>query len=300
MPHASSTVRILGVCGSLQVRSANRALLESARASAPDGVDVMIFEGLRDLPPFDPDTDSAVAPEPVLAWRRAISGSHALLVASPEYGFSLPGALKNAIDWVIGTSELEGKIVGVTAAVNIEGRGRRGLEALADTLRAVSARIVGGSSLVRGPSFERDVAALVGAVVEEVRKPAEPPDHGMGVLRPGALVAAWVEAFNRGDADALAAFYAEDAVNHQVAESPVEGRDAIREMFVQGFASATMRCIVENVFEDGDWAILEWRDPLGLRGCGFFHVKRGEIVFQRGYWDKLSFLRQQGRPFPRE
>jgi hypothetical protein len=57
------------------------------------------------------------------------------------------------------------------------------------------------------------------------------------------------------------------------------------------FASAEMHCIVENLFEDGAWAILEWRDPKGLRGCGFFHVQGGKIVFQRGYWDKLSFLR---------
>jgi NAD(P)H-dependent FMN reductase len=295
-----SRVRILAVCGSLQARSSNRALLESARASAPGGVDIALFEGLRDLPPFDPDVDAAGAPEAVLAWRRALSASDAVLVASPEYGFSLPGALKNGVDWVIGTGELEGKVVGVTAAVNIEGRGRRGLESLADTLRAVSARIVGGSSIVRGPTFDRDVAALVTAVVDEVRRPVGPPAHGMGVLRPGALVAAWVEAFNRGDADALAAFYTKDAVNHQVAEPPVAGREAIREMFARGFASANMHCIVENVFEDGDWAILEWRDPRGLRGCGFFQVKRGEIVFQRGYWDMLSFLRQQGLPLPRE
>jgi len=55
---------------------------------------------------------------------------------------------------------------------------------------------------------------------------------------------------------------------------------------------------VESLFEDGEWAILEWRDPLGLRGCGFFHVVAGRIVFQRGYWDKLSFLRQHGQPLP--
>ena len=63
------------------------------------------------------------------------------------------------------------------------------------------------------------------------------------------------------------------------------GESAIREMFVAGFASASMVCIVENIFVDGEWAILEWRDPLGLRGCGFFHVVAGKIVFQRGYWD---------------
>jgi limonene-1,2-epoxide hydrolase len=138
------------------------------------------------------------------------------------------------------------------------------------------------------------------AFVEPDLDPIPRPPSARGPMRPRELVEQWVDAFNRADADALAAFYAEDAVNHQVAESPVEGREAIREMFARGFASATMVCIVENLFEDGEWAILEWRDPLGLRGCGFFHVVGGRIVFQRGYWDKLSFLRQQGLPLPRE
>lgn len=108
----------------------------------------------------------------------------------------------------------------------------------------------------------------------------------------------WVEAFNRGDADGLAAFYHEDAVNHQVAEAPVVGREAIRRLFAAEFAKAAMTCIVENLFADGDWVILEWRDPLGLRGCGFFRFRDGRIAFQRGYWDKLTFLRQHGLPLP--
>ena len=117
-------------------------------------------------------------------------------------------------------------------------------------------------------------------------------------MRPKELVEAWVEAFNRADAKAIASFYAEEAVNHQVAEQPVIGRAAIREMFSREFAAADMICIPENLFEDGEWAILEWRDPLGLRGCGFFQVRRGLIVFQRGYWDKLSFLRLHGLQIP--
>ena len=117
---------------------------------------------------------------------------------------------------------------------------------------------------------------------------------------PRTLVASWVASFNDKDVDALAALYAEDAVNHQVAEMPVTGREAIRTMFQAGFAAAEMVCLVEHLFEDGEWAILEWRDPLGLRGCGFFHVVDGRIVFQRGYWDKLSFLRQHGLPIPRD
>jgi hypothetical protein len=113
-------------------------------------------------------------------------------------------------------------------------------------------------------------------------------------MRPKDVVRAWVEAFNRADVELLSDFYSETAVNHQVAESPVEGREAIRAMFASGFATAKMVCIVENLFEDGEWAILEWRDPLGLRGCGFFHIVNGKIIFQRGYWNKLSFLKLQG------
>jgi hypothetical protein len=59
-----------------------------------------------------------------------------------------------------------------------------------------------------------------------------------------------------------------------------------------------MVCIPENLFEDGEWAILEWRDPKDLRGCGFFRVVDGRIAFQRGYWDKLSFLKLHGLPRP--
>jgi limonene-1,2-epoxide hydrolase len=107
-------------------------------------------------------------------------------------------------------------------------------------------------------------------------------------------VQVWVEAFNRADVDTLASLYHEDAINHQVAESPVKGRSAIREMFRNGFAAAEMTCIVENLFQDGEWAMLEWRDPKGLRGCGFFHIQHDKIAFQRGYWDKLSFLKSHG------
>lgn len=117
-------------------------------------------------------------------------------------------------------------------------------------------------------------------------------------MTPKQLVQKWVEVFNTADAEALAELYAPNAINHQVANAPVEGRAAIKAMFQQEFAQAEMVCIVENIFEDGEWAILEWKDPLGLRGCGFFQVRHDQIIFQRGYWDKLSFLRLHNLPIP--
>ena len=111
------------------------------------------------------------------------------------------------------------------------------------------------------------------------------------LMKPKDVLLQWLAAFNASNADALASLYSEDAVNHQVANKPVSGKPAIRQMFADGFASAEMVCIPENIFKDGDWAILEWRDPKGLRGSCFFHILDGKIIFQRGYWDKLSFMK---------
>ncbi len=105
---------------------------------------------------------------------------------------------------------------------------------------------------------------------------------------PKDVLLAWVDAFNNADAEAVSALYHDDGVNHQVALDPVVGRDAIRQVMSDDFARRTMTCVVENMFEDGDWAMLEWSDPIGLRGCGFFHVVDGKIAAQRGYWDRQT------------
>ena len=117
-------------------------------------------------------------------------------------------------------------------------------------------------------------------------------------MSPKQLVQEWVVRFNAADIAGLAALYAPGAVNHQVVMSPLHGRDAIRRMFEIEFGRAEMTCLVENLFEDGEWAILEWSDPNGLRGCGFFQVRGGQIVFQRGYFDQLTFFRRQGLTVP--
>jgi NAD(P)H-dependent FMN reductase len=148
-------VRILAVSGSLQVKSGNLALLRVAAASAPEGVEVVLFDGIRSLPHFDPDiAEAGETPPAVATWRRALAESDAVLISCPEYGYSLPGALKNAIDWVIGSGELYRKIVAITAAVPGPERGLGGLGALRQTLTAVNARILGGAPIARGPAFD--------------------------------------------------------------------------------------------------------------------------------------------------
>lgn len=161
-----SDMKILAVCGSLQASSGNLALLNAAAASVPPGVELVLFDGLRDLPHFNPDIEASGVPDSVQRWRSALRASDAVLIASPEYGFSLPGVLKNGIDWVIGSGELEEKVVAITAAVAGPERGRRGLHALRETLSAVRARIVGGEPIPRGPGFQSQVASLVQALIE--------------------------------------------------------------------------------------------------------------------------------------
>jgi chromate reductase len=158
-------VRILGLCGSLQANSKNLALLKVAATSVPPGVELVIFTGLSDLPHFNPDLELSGVPESVSRWRQALVECDALLVACPEYGFSLPGVLKNGIDWVIGSGELEEKVVAITAAVPAPNRGRRGLQALADTLSAVRATVVGGDPIPLGPEFDVRVGALVRTLI---------------------------------------------------------------------------------------------------------------------------------------
>jgi ketosteroid isomerase-like protein len=75
-------------------------------------------------------------------------------------------------------------------------------------------------------------------------------------MSPKEVVQKFVQAFNAADVEGLAILYSDDAVNHQVAEHPIEGREAIRKMFADEFSRAEMTCIVENIFQDGEWGIL--------------------------------------------
>jgi chromate reductase len=92
-------MRVLAVSGSLRRDSHNTALLRAAAELAPAGVEVVLWDGLRDVPPYDQDEDAQPAPPAVAALREAVAGADAVLFATPEYNSSIPGALKNALDW---------------------------------------------------------------------------------------------------------------------------------------------------------------------------------------------------------
>lgn len=120
-------------------------------------------------------------------------------------------------------------------------------------------------------------------------------------MTPTELIRDWIEKFNTADIDGLADMYAIDAVNEQaVFSEPLVGREAIRQLLEIDFGRAKMVCIEEQVYECGDTAILQWKDPSGLKGCGFFQFRNGEIIHQKGYFDQLSFFKSQGLPIPKD
>jgi chromate reductase len=117
------SIRLLGVAGSLRKASLNRALLRALAEVLPEGTTMDIFDGLGALPTFDPD--GPAEPPAVTAWKQDIAAADALVIATPEYNYSIPGVLKNAIDLASrppATSPLRGKPMGiVSAATGISG-----------------------------------------------------------------------------------------------------------------------------------------------------------------------------------
>jgi chromate reductase, NAD(P)H dehydrogenase (quinone) len=116
-------MRVLAISGSLRAGSHNTALLRAAASVAPEGVELELFDGLELVPPYNEDHDTDVPPEPVDLLRQRIAGADAVLFATPEYNGTVPGQLKNAIDWAsrpFGRSALWGKPVAVIGASTSE------------------------------------------------------------------------------------------------------------------------------------------------------------------------------------
>lgn len=112
-------MRVLGIPGSLRAGSFNRALIRAAAELAPAGMEIGVFERLGEIPPFNQDVEAQGDPEAVAAFKTAIHDADALLIATPEYNYGVPGVLKNAVDWASrppGKSVLNGKPAAIMGA----------------------------------------------------------------------------------------------------------------------------------------------------------------------------------------
>ena len=127
------SLRVLGIAGSLRAGSYNRALIRMAAEVAPPGVEMRLYEGLGSIPPYNADVEAKGDPDSVVAFKTAIGEADALLIATPEYNYGVPGVLKNAIDWASrpsGKSVLNRKpaaIMGATPGATGTARGQLAL-----------------------------------------------------------------------------------------------------------------------------------------------------------------------------
>jgi NAD(P)H-dependent FMN reductase len=137
-------VRLLAISGSLRAVSSNTTLLQAAALVAPDGVTVELFAGLAELPPFNPDLDTDNPPPVVQAFRSEIGRSDGLLICSPEYAHGVPGVLKNALDWLVGSLEFAGSPV---ALISANPRSAHASAQLREILSTMAARLVEPASI---------------------------------------------------------------------------------------------------------------------------------------------------------
>jgi chromate reductase len=141
---ATPPFRILAIPGSLRRESFNRAMLMTAIDHAPDGVAIELVDDLGSLPHFDEDVETDATPQVVLDFRRRIESADALLIATPEYNSSIPGVIKNAIDWASrppGRSEIVGKPTAVMSASTGSFGGVWAQAELRKALKAAGARV---------------------------------------------------------------------------------------------------------------------------------------------------------------
>ena len=133
-------LRLLAISGSLRRASTNTAALEALARLAPEGVRVLIYRDLAGLPPFNPDDDVeyVLKPGPVERLRELVGASDAIVIAAPEYAHGLPGALKNALDWLVASETFAGK---PTALVNTSPRAFHAQASLREILSTMAARL---------------------------------------------------------------------------------------------------------------------------------------------------------------
>ncbi len=174
-------VRVLAISGSLRLASSNSALVGAVARLAPRTVDVCVYRELEALPPFNPDRDGDDAPAAVARFRAALQACDAVLLSSPEYAHGVPGVLKNALDWVVGSGELIDKPI---ALVNASARARHAWVSLAETLAVMSARVIPDASItvpldgsisdvsgiVADAERSRALRSAVDVLVREVRR----------------------------------------------------------------------------------------------------------------------------------
>jgi len=137
--------KVLAICGSTRQNSSNLILIKAIAELFSVELDVKIFEGLSELPHFNPDLDNINPPKEVADFRGELTGADGILICTPEYAMGVPGTLKNAIDWTVSSGEFSHKPV---ALITASSGGQRGHLNLLGTLKIIESNIPFDSQLL--------------------------------------------------------------------------------------------------------------------------------------------------------
>jgi len=157
-------MQLLALSGSLRADSTNTALLQAACQQAPADIAITLYQGLAALPAFNPDHDTQPAHVTIAHFRTALQSADGVLIACPEYAHGVPGALKNALDWVVASGELVDKPV---VLLHASPRGQFVRAALTEILTTMSARLIDDATLT---------VPLLGKTVDEMANLLAAPD----------------------------------------------------------------------------------------------------------------------------
>ena len=136
---------IFAISGSLRLGSSNHAILQALGKMIPSYITYTIFNGLSEIPAFDPDLENGEPPAAVTAFRKQVSEADAIIICTPEYAYGVPGALKNALDWTVSSASFSGK---PTALITASTGGEHAHEALIKILGAIDANLLKEGTLL--------------------------------------------------------------------------------------------------------------------------------------------------------
>lgn len=153
---------IFAISGSLRLGSSNHAILKALGKMAPQNINYTIYDGLSEIPAFDPGLDNDNPPTSVVVLRRLLTESDGIIICTPEYAYGVPGALKNALDWMVSSASFSGK---PTALITASTGGENAHEGLIKILGAIDAKLTAETTLLI--SFVRSKIDTEGYITDQ-------------------------------------------------------------------------------------------------------------------------------------
>ena len=137
--------KVIAICGSTRQASINHTLIKAIVNLSAENLDIAIFDGIANLPQFNPDNDEENVADEVADFRQQVNNAEGIIICTPEYAHGVPGTLKNAIDWTISSSQFPHK---PTMLITASTDGNFGHKALLETLKAIEAKNIDNLQLV--------------------------------------------------------------------------------------------------------------------------------------------------------